>query len=208
MSTIQDKILERIRKQGRGKVFIPKDFLDLGSRHAADQSLSRLVKSGDIQRLGRGLYRYPQMNERLGIRLDPDRDEVAAALARRTGSRVVPSGAVAAHRLGLSTHVPARPVYLTDGRTRQVRIGNTLIQIRHAAPKELPAGNQTVAMVCQALRFIGKEAVDDRVIAKIRKALLPKQRRELLRNINYTTLWISAALRQIAKEEADSAVQV
>jgi hypothetical protein len=204
MSTIQDNILERIRKQGRGKVFIPKDFLDLGSRHAADQSLSRLVKSGDIKRLGRGLYHYPQINGRFGGSPGPDLDEVASALARRTGSRILLSGALAAHRLGLSRRVPTLPVYLTDGRTRQVPIGKTLIQIRHAAPKELPAGNQTVAMVCQALRFLGKEAVDDRVIAKIRRALSPSQRRQLLRNINYTTLWISAALRRIAKEEADA----
>jgi hypothetical protein len=87
MSTIQNAVLDRIRSQGRGKVFIPKDFLDLGSRDAADQSLSRLVKSGDILRLGRGLYHYPQMNERLGIPLGPDLDEIADALARQTGSR-------------------------------------------------------------------------------------------------------------------------
>lgn len=42
-TTIQDTILDRIRKQGQGKIFIPKDFLDIGSRDAADQSLSRLV---------------------------------------------------------------------------------------------------------------------------------------------------------------------
>jgi hypothetical protein len=59
MSTIQDDILDRIRGHDRGKVFTPKDFLDLGSRDAADQSLSRLAKSGEIQRLGRGLYHYP-----------------------------------------------------------------------------------------------------------------------------------------------------
>ena len=62
------------------------------------------------------------MNERLGIPLGPDFDEIAEALARQTGSKVVPSGAVAANRLGLSTQVPAKPVYLTDGRTREVRI--------------------------------------------------------------------------------------
>ncbi|WP_437191108.1 hypothetical protein [Planctomicrobium sp. SH527] len=28
-TTVQDDILDRIRSQGRGKVFIPKDFLDL-----------------------------------------------------------------------------------------------------------------------------------------------------------------------------------
>jgi hypothetical protein len=204
MGTIQDDILGRIRKHGRGKVFIPKDFLDLGSRHAADQALSRLARSGEIERLGRGLYHYPQMNARLSIRSAPDPDEIAAALARRTGSRVVPSGAAAANRLGLFTQVPGKPVYLTDGRTRQVRIGNTLIQIRHAAPKELPVGSQTVAMVFQALRFIGKDAVDERVIATIRRALSRDQRRELLRDASYTTDWISAAVRQIAREEDEA----
>jgi hypothetical protein len=67
-TTIQDDILDRIRKQGRGKVFIPKDFLDLGSRDAADQSLSRLVKSGDILRLGRGLYPSERFHARVKVR--------------------------------------------------------------------------------------------------------------------------------------------
>lgn len=204
-TTVQDTILGRIRQQGRGKVFIPKDFLDLGSRDAADQSLSRLVKSGDILRLGRGLYHYPQMNQRLGIPLGPDLDEIADALARQTGSRVVPSGAVAANRLGLSAQVPAKPVYLSDGRTRQVKIGNTTIQIRHAAPKELPVGSRTSAMVFQALRYLGQTAVDDKVIGQIRRALSPDQRRGLLRDARYTTDWIAFTVRQIAQDELEVA---
>jgi hypothetical protein len=203
MNTIQEDILDRIRGQGRGKVFIPKDFLDLGSRDAADQSLSRLVKSGEIQRLGRGLYHFPRMNERLGIPLGPDLDEIADALGRQTGSRVVPSGAVAANRLGLSTQVPAKPVYLSDGRSRQVRIGSTVIQIRHAAPKELPVGSRTSAMVFQSLRHLGQVAVDDQVVAQLRRVLSPKQRQELLRDARYTTDWIAAVVRQIVQDEAE-----
>lgn len=203
MSTIQDDILDRIRSQGRGKVFTPKDFLDLGSRDAADQSLSRLVKAGEIQRLGRGLYHYPRVNERLGIPLGPDLDEIADALARQTGSRVVPSGAVAANRLGVSTQVPAKPVYLSDGRTRQVRIGNTVFQIRHAAPKELPAGSRTSAMVFQALRHLGQAAVDDHVVAQLRRALSAEQRQELLRDARYTTDWIAVVVRQIVQDEEE-----
>jgi hypothetical protein len=203
MSTIQDDILDRIRKEGRGKVFTPKDFLDLGSRDAADQSLSRLVKGGEIQRLGRGLYHYPRVNERLGIPLGPDLDQIAEALGRQTGSRVVPSGAVAANRLGLSTQVPAKPVYLSDGRTRQVRIGSTVFQIRHAAPKELPVGSRTSAMVFQALRHLGQAAVDDQVVTQLRRALSAEQRRELRRDARYTTDWISAVVRQIVQAEAE-----
>ena len=203
MSTVQDDILDRIRGQGLGKVFTPKDFLDLGSRDAADQSLSRLVKGGEIQRLGRGLYHYPRMNERLGIPLGPDLDEIAEALARQTGSRVVPSGAVAANRLGLSTQVPAKPVYLTDGRTREVRIGSTTFQLRHAAPKEFPVGCRTSAMVFQALRHLGQVAVDDQVVAQLRRALSAKQLQELLRDAQYTTDWIAAVVRQTVQDKAE-----
>ncbi len=203
MSTIQDDILDRIRNQGRGKVFTPKDFLDLGSRDAADQSLSRLVKAGEIQRLGRGLYHFPLVNERLDIPLGPDLDEIADALARQTGSRVVPSGAVSANRLGLSTQVPAKPVYLSDGRTRQVRIGNTVFQIRHAAPKELPAGSRTSAMVFQALRHLGQAAVDHLVVAQLRRTLSAEQRQELLRDARYTTDWIAVVVRQIVQDDEE-----
>jgi hypothetical protein len=65
-------------------------------------------------------------------------DDIAAALGRQTGSRVAPSGALAANRLGLSTQVPARPVYLTDGRTRQVRAGDRIFVLKHVPPKNCP----------------------------------------------------------------------
>jgi hypothetical protein len=203
MSTIRDDILDRIRGHERGKVFTPKDFLDLSSRDAADQSLSRLVKSGEIRRLGRGLYHYPRVNERLGIPIDPDPDEIAEALGRQTGSRVLPSGAAAANRLGLSTQVPAKPVYLTDGRSREVRIGCMVFQIRHAAPKELSTASRTSAMVFQALRHLGQAAVDEQVIARLRRALSADQRQELLRDARYTTGWIAAVVRQVAQNKKE-----
>ena len=203
MSTIQDDILNRIRGHDPGKVFTPKDFLDLGSRDAADQSLSRLVRSGEIQRLGRGIYHYPRVNERLGIPIGPDPDEIAEALGRQTGTRVLPSGAAAANRLGLSTQVPAKPVYLTDGRTRQVRIGGMVFQIRHAAPKELSAASRTSAMVFQALRHLGRTAIDGQVIARLRRVLSADQRQELLRDSRYTTDWIAAIVRQVAQDSKE-----
>ncbi len=203
MSTIQDDILDRIRGHDRGKVFTPKDFLDLGSRDAADQSLSRLVRSGEIERLGRGLYHYPRVNERLGIPIGPDPDEIAEALGRQTGSRVLPSGAVAANRLGLSNQVPAKPVYLTDGRTRQVRIGDVVFQIRHAAPKELSAASRTSVMVFQALRYLGQSAVDEQVIARLRRALSAVQRQDLLRDARYTTGWIANVVRAVAQDKKE-----
>lgn len=198
MDTVQQTILERIRSAGRGEVFTPKDFLDAGTRYATDQALSRLVRSGDIQRLGRGLYYYPRVNPRLGIPLAPDVDQIAQAIGRRTGSRMVPSGAVAANLFGLSTQVPAKFVYLSDGRSRRLCVGNVEIQIRHVTPKELPPGSQSSAMVFQALRYLGKDVVDAPVIARLRAVLPAKQKRELAQDARYTTDWIADAVRQIA----------
>lgn len=208
MSTVQDQILVRIREWGRGRVFIPKDFLDLGSRDAADQALSRLAKLRDIERLGRGLYMYPRKSAASFASAPAEQDEIADALGRQTGSRVVPSGAMAANRLGLTRQVPVGPLYLTDGRTRHVTIGSMVFQLRHAAPKDLPAASRTSSMVFQALRFLGKDSVSERVIAKIQKALTSEERAELLRDASYATDWISAAVRQIAKDEAEAAVHV
>jgi hypothetical protein len=177
--------------------------LDLGSREAVDQALSRLAKAYTIQRLGRGLYCFPQVNKRLGISIPPDVDEIADALGRQTGSRIAPSGATAANRLGLSTQVPAKPVYLTDGRSRQVKVGNFVIVVKHVAPKELPIGSRTSATVLQALRHLGKDAVDTVVLGKIRKVLPPKQLSQLIQDAKYTTDWIADAVRRIASKDVE-----
>lgn len=197
MDTIRQTIMKHIRTDVDSEVFTPKDFLDAGSRYATDQALCRLVRSGDIQRLGRGLYYYPRVNRRLGIPVPPDVDQIAQAIGRRTGSRMVPSGAVAANIFGLSTQVPAKYLYLSDGRSRRLRIGNIDIQIKHVTPKELPGGGQTSAMVFQALRYLGKQAIDERVIARLRKILPARQKRELKQDARYTTDWIADVIRRI-----------
>ncbi len=203
-ASIQDRIVDRLRRQGRGKVFTPKDFLDIGSREAVDQALSRLARAEAVQRLGRGLYYYPKINKRLGIAIPPDVDEIADALARQTGSRIAPSGATAANRLGLSTQVPAKPVYLTDGRSRRVRVGNLVVVVKHVAPKELPVGNRSSATVLQALRHLGQDAVDSSVVSRIRKSLSPRNRSRLLQDARYTTDWIADAVRKISGEQVEA----
>ena len=95
-------------------------------------------------------------------------------------------------------------MFLTDGRSRQVRVGNFVVVVKHVAPKELPVGNRTSATVLQALRHLGKDAVDATVLSRIRKALSPRSRSQLLRDARYTTDWIAEAVRKIAGNEAEA----
>jgi hypothetical protein len=198
MEPAHTQILDRVQTAKPGSVFTPKDFLDLASRDAADQALSRLVRSGAIKRLARGLYYTPKRNPRLGIDVPPDLDEIAAALGRQTGSRIVPSGALAANQLGLSSQVPAKPVYFSDGRSRTVRVGQYTVQIKHAQPKDLPAGTPKTALVIQALRFLGRDAITDQVIKSIQKVLTMDERKQLLDDAKYATDWLCQAVRRIS----------
>lgn len=197
MINVQDVILDYLRRRGRGKVYTSKDLAQLGSRAAIDQTLSRLARDGTLQRLARGLYYYPRSNARLDMVVSPNAEEIADALARQTGSRITPSGALAANRLGLSTQVPAKHVYLTDGRSREVHVGNQVFAMKHVAPKELPIGNPVSAAVVQALRYLGSDSIDDTVISRLRRRLSTKQRRQLLRDARYTTGWIADIVRKI-----------
>ncbi len=149
-----DRIMKHVRATGRGGVFTPSDFLDLASRTAIDQALSRLVKSRKLRRLARGLYDFPKVHPKLGP-LSPAPDDVAQALARESGSRVQIAGARAANELGLSTQVVAKSIYLTDGPSRRVVLGRRVIDLRHASPKHLIAPGSLAGTVVQALRHIG-----------------------------------------------------
>jgi hypothetical protein len=193
-------VRDAIRLRGRGKVFTSKDFLDLGSRDAVDQALSRLSRLGDVKRIGRGLYHYPRLNPRLGITVSPDADDVAQALARQTGTRIAPSGAVAANRLGLTTQVPSRLLYLTDGYSREVKAADLEFTFKHVAPKDFPPGSPTSAAVFQALRYLGQDAVDEGVLRQLTRVLPERVRKRLLDDARYTTDWVHQVVRRLADQ--------
>lgn len=170
-SSLSTAVLGRLEQWGPGVVFVPRDLLGLApSRGALDMALRRLVDAKRIRRIGRGLYDYPVTHPTLGA-LTPTPDDVAQAIARSTGETIVHSGARAANLLRLSTQVPARPVYLTSGTSRIVRVGNTSIQFRHAAPSRLLGGDSVPGLVLRALWHLGLKGVDDVVVAQLQGTL-------------------------------------
>jgi hypothetical protein len=156
--------MKRVRAGGRGGVFTPTDFLDVAGRPAVDQALSRLVKGGQLRRLARGLYDFPKMHAKLGA-LAPAPDAVAQALARETGSAVQIAGARAANALGLSTQVPAKSTYLTDGPSRRVLLGKRVVDLRHASRKHLVAPGSPAGTVVQVASQ-RLSVVDKRLLGK------------------------------------------
>jgi len=186
---------------GRGSVFTPGRFLDLGSRDAVDKVLSRLAQKGTIRRLARGLYDYPEHHLVMGI-LASSPDAIAQALAGKQGIRLQPSGAYAANLLGLSTQVPARIVYLTDGPSRTVRVGNQEIRLQRTTPRNMGPAGRTSGLVIQALRYLGQKHVDDAVIQTLQRKLTDQDKKRLIKDIAYAPAWVGTYMREIAQGEA------
>ena len=190
-------IKQRIIGKGRGAIFSPVDFLDIGSRASVDQALSRLADQGIIRRLMRGLYDYPKSSPRFGV-LAPSMDHVAKAIARKDRHVLQVSPAAAANQLGLSTQVPSKLTYLTDGPTRTKTVGRQVIRFRNASSKTLVGAGQKTGTVFQALRYVGKDRVDSTVIVKLAQALSDKDRKKLLKQSRYAPAWMHPVVQQIA----------
>lgn len=198
--SIDKQILSRIYGHGRGWVFTPNHFKDLGSRDAIASALKRYKQSGKIRQLARGLYDYPRTDPDLGS-LQPSADEIAKALAGRDAARLQPTGAYAANLLGLSTQVPMKVTYLTDGLSRTVQIGNRQIILKRTTPRNMATAGKVSGLVIQALRHVGQEGVDSQILEKLDRILDDQAKTQLLKDIRYAPAWIANIIRTLAGKE-------
>lgn len=204
MTRTTDRIMKRISARGRGRwVCTPKDFLDLGSREAVDQALSRLVKAGRLRRAGRGLYDLPRISGVLKRPAPVNLSAAVAALARRDGVRIMPDGATEAHRLGLTNAVPAKMSYVTDGAARTVGVDGRTVRFRHAGPRVMRWVGRPAAPVAQALRWLGPDAAQDtRVIAILKRRLPDAVKRDLAQHGRDLPGWALPIVRAVAADQA------
>jgi hypothetical protein len=141
------------------------------------------------------------MSELLKQPMTPSPDAMVRAWARKNGLRVVPSGAQAANLLGLSTQVPAKLVYYTNGRTRTLRFGPFTVQLRNRGPRTMELRGRMSPLVFQALRYLGLHGVPPAVATRLRSTLSPKDKAELRRNRRYAPAWMEPIIEAIAGEE-------
>jgi hypothetical protein len=188
--------MRRIRGKGRGWVFTPKNFLDLGTRASIDMALSRLAAGGVIRRVGRGLYDYPVQHDRLG-HLTPDPAKVARAISRQTGDKVALSGASAANVFGLSTQVPTKVSFATSGRSKTKRAAGRSFALKHSRAPVLDNAPVSTNALLQALGHVGKDNLDNEQIRRFATRVRDKDMRDLRRARAQMPGWMSDAILKI-----------
>ena len=197
MTSVADKIMNRIRRHGRGWVFTPKDFLDIAPRNNVGVALHTLVQDGHIRRFTRGFYDYPRSHPKLGL-LSPADNQFMDALTRATGDRIWPQGAYAANALGLTTQVPAHPLYMTTGNPKTVRVTDKyVIRLKKMTlPKTLTQYGAYLALA--ALDNLGPRIVDQKMIDKCTNLLKPADKKDIHDNLRYIrNPWLADIARQL-----------
>lgn len=197
--SVDSKIYSRIIGHGKGWVFTPAHFMDLGSRTAVATALMRYKRNGTIRQIARGLYDYPRIDPVLGI-LAPSDEKVMSALEQRDSVRLQPSGAYAANLLGLSEQVPMKIVFLTDGPARKLQIGNRSIELKRTTPRNMATAGRISGTVIQALRWLGQKNVDNRIVSLLRERLDRKSMAILKKDIRHAPTWIAEIIRYLCGE--------
>jgi hypothetical protein len=186
-----------VRKQPMGKIFFAKDIPVEGSEAAIRKAISKLVKEQEIIRLSNGIYLFPKRDPLLGI-LKPSLEEIALAIADRDNAQIQPSGGLALNKLGLSTQVPMKQVYYTNGSARNVTIGKGIITFIKKSPKRVAQKNYISALVIAALEELGADQIDFEVKKKLRDLILNEETQKAIReDISTAPAWIRNIIKDL-----------
>lgn len=195
MQSIENKIDKAIKSKKRGVLLFADDFVAYGSSKAIHKALERLTNKEVIRRVARGIFVRPVISEYIGEVL-PTAEEVALGIARRDKIKIVPTGAYALNKLGLSSQIPLNLVYLTDGSPREIQIGKRTIKLKKTTPKNLLAKGEISSLAIQALKAVGHKEVKEEFEQKIIQLLKEEERKKLEHDIPLAPVWIRKIMQK------------
>ena len=200
MQSIENKLFSIIKGTGRGYVFSAADFSDKFNGTTVDWVLSNLVLQNKIRRVMRGIYDFPKYSELLGQYLSPEIDKVAHALARKFKWRIEPSGDTALYLLSLSTQVPARYVYHSDGPKREYDILGNKLEFKKIALKNIGFKYAESALLVQAIKSLGKDNISAEIIAILKQKIDSKLYPKIIKDTKTVTDWVYSVIKQVCQD--------
>ena len=199
MEKVHTFIEKQISRKKEGEIVFSSDFRGIGPDTAIKKALSRLTQEGIIKRLGHGIYYRPKMDSVIG-EIRPAADDVIRQLAQREKIKIKPSGAYALHQLGLTTQVPMRRVYITDGHARQFTLGKLQIKFKPTTSKKLSRKGKISSLVIQALEELGTDSIDISTQEKIKYLLLKEDPRILKEDLKLSPVKVGNYIFKLLKD--------
>ena len=200
---VTNTVIEELKKLQKGSILFVDDFLDFGNPESVKKALYRMEEKGLLIRLAHGIYLYPKTDKTLGV-LYPSAEEIAIAIAKRDRARIIPTGVQALNKLGLSTQIPLKVVFLTDGAARSIKIGKRTITFKKTSPKNLLAKGEISGLAIQALKSIGQYKsdnyrIEDDVLTRLLTILKKEKKENILHDAKLAPAWINKILMSATK---------
>ncbi len=180
-----------IQKADTGTIFFAGDFKSIGSQGAIHTTLHRMTKRGLVARVAQGIYAKPHLSTFLDMEVLPTVEKVAVAIAKRDKAKLLPSGSYSLYALGLSTQIPLKLLYYTDGKARTLKVGGRTIQFRKISPKKLALKGKISKLAVQALGEIGNGKIEPEEEEKLIKLLKKEDIKDLKHDIALAPQWIA-----------------
>lgn len=199
MSSYMEIISDKINDFDSHKVFFANDFLDIASNATVRQILKRLSDEDKIKRVIDGFYYNPRYSELIGEYEEVSIHELALAIARKYNWNIAPYNSTALNLLGLSTQVPTHYKYISSGRYKEYKIGDTVLEFKKVNPGEIANMSLKTATVIQAIKSLGKENINAQVMQKIRENLTQEERTDLMNESKSVPAWIYEVIREICE---------
>lgn len=199
MYNYDNAVRERILTLERGAIFFPSDFEDIATDTAIHQTLSRMVKRGEIIRVSRGIYCHPRTNPALGLDvIPPSAEDIAQRIAERDKVKIIPTGDQALNQLGLSTQVPGNAVYITNGARKKINIGKGRnIVFRESNELRIFEFESKIMMLAvSAMRSIGKDKIGSDILTVIREIVGKISPETYNHDIRLAPAWVRKKLEE------------
>lgn len=150
--SVAEKVAKQILRIPRGRLFSTKEWQHLGSITAVQTALSRLARSGEIERVSRGVYTRPKTLANFpSVVVLPSAADQAKYWAKINGYTLVTQAEEAAYRLGLQTQMPMRAVFWSNGPSRRFKQGNDIVEVRHVVDSKLKWDGQPEGEIYRGL---------------------------------------------------------
>lgn len=201
MKSSKNQIEIKILKSSLGEIFFAEDFYAYGSPGNIRLTLFRLVNEGILERLAQGIYLKPKRDDPLLDTLYPTTEEIAKQIAQRDKARIAPTGVFALYLLGLTTQIPLKAVYLTDGSQREIKIGNRSIQFKKTVPKSFAIKDELLHLIVQAFKEVGQHKVTEEFIEKIKPSVVQLDSQMVQKQVKYAPVWIQKVIKNLMKHE-------
>lgn len=192
----KNKIERKILKSSRGELFFADDFKNLATPENIRLTLFRMENDGFIERLAHGIYIKPKKDPMLGT-IYPNIGEVAQEIAKRDKARIAPTGVMALYLLGLTTQVPLKAVYLTDGSQREVKIGNRTIKFKRTVPKSFAIKDELLHLIVQAFKEKGQQEITKDFLEMIKPAVKKLDEKVMRNQVIYAPVWIQKQINNL-----------